>query len=115
MFDGAEIAELMNHHGGAAMFAAPTMVLRLVAHPAVASAGIPGLKTIIYGGGPMYVADLKRAIDVLGPRLSQIYGQGESPMCITSLPKAMITGAHIDRPNGIRCGAPAAAVSSSKI
>jgi len=89
-FDGAEIAELMNHHGGAAMFAAPTMVSRLVAHPAVASAGIPGLKTIIYGGGPMYVADLKRAIDVLGPRLSQIYGQGESPMCITSLPKAMI-------------------------
>ena len=46
------------------------------------------LKTIIYGGGPMYVADLKRALDLLGPRLSQIYGQGEAPMTITGLSKA---------------------------
>ncbi|MSP49582.1 MAG: long-chain fatty acid--CoA ligase [Alphaproteobacteria bacterium] len=89
-FDGAEIAVLLDHHRGVAMFAAPTMVSRLVAHPAVAASGVPGLKTIIYGGAPMYVADLKRAIDVLGPRLAQIYGQGESPMTITSLPKALI-------------------------
>ena len=89
-FDGAEIAELLGRHRGVAMFAAPTMVSRLVAHPAVAASGVPGLKTIVYGGGPMYVADLKRAIEVLGPRLAQIYGQGESPMCITSLTKAII-------------------------
>jgi long-chain acyl-CoA synthetase len=89
-FDGAEIAELLGRHRGVAMFAAPTMVSRLVAHPAVAASRVPGLKTIIYGGGPMYVADLKRAVDVLGPRLAQIYGQGESPMCITSLTKAII-------------------------
>ena len=89
-FDGAEIAELMCHHKGVAMFAAPTMVSRMVAHPAVQTSRVPGLKTIIYGGGPMYVADLKRAIEVIGPRLSQIYGQGESPMCITSLPKSLI-------------------------
>ncbi len=89
-FDGTEIAELLGHHRGVAMFAAPTMVARLVSHPAVTASGVPGLKTMIYGGGPMYVADLKRALDVLGPRLAQIYGQGESPMCITSLPKAII-------------------------
>ncbi|MBM3545752.1 MAG: long-chain fatty acid--CoA ligase [Alphaproteobacteria bacterium] len=89
-FDGAEIAQLLTRHRGVAMFAAPTMVSRLVTHPAVASSGVPGLKTIVYGGGPMYVADLKRALDVLGPRLAQIYGQGESPMCITSMTKAMI-------------------------
>ncbi|MBM3534425.1 MAG: long-chain fatty acid--CoA ligase [Alphaproteobacteria bacterium] len=89
-FDGAEIAALLTHHRGVAMFAAPTMVSRLIAHPAVASSGVPGLKTIIYGGGPMYLADLERALDVLGPRLAQIYGQGESPMCITALPKSII-------------------------
>ena len=89
-FDGAEIAELLGRHKGVAMFAAPTMVSRLVAHPDVQASGVPGLKTVIYGGGPMYVADLKRALDVLGPRLAQIYGQGESPMCITSLAKAVI-------------------------
>ena len=35
--------------------------------------------------GPMYVADLERALGIFGPRLYQIYGQGESPMTITGL------------------------------
>ena len=33
----------------------------------------------------MYVEDCQRAIDILGPKLVQIYGQGESPMTITAL------------------------------
>jgi long-chain acyl-CoA synthetase len=37
----------------------------------------------------MYLADLERAHAVFGYRLAQIYGQGESPMCITVLDKAM--------------------------
>jgi len=37
----------------------------------------------------MYVADLKRALAMLGPKLCQIYGQGESPMTITAMSKAM--------------------------
>jgi len=45
------------------------------------------LKTITYGGAPMYVADALRAIDLFGPRLYQLYGQGESPMTITGLPQ----------------------------
>ena len=35
----------------------------------------------------MYVHDLQRALEVLGPRLYQLYGQGESPMTITGLAK----------------------------
>jgi long-chain acyl-CoA synthetase len=46
----------------------------------------PNLKSIIYGGGPMYVADSLRALDCFGRRLVQIYGQGEAPMTITVLP-----------------------------
>jgi acyl-CoA synthetase (AMP-forming)/AMP-acid ligase II len=37
----------------------------------------------------MYVADLERALSLFGPRLYQIYGQGEAPMTITGLSKAM--------------------------
>ena len=33
----------------------------------------------------MYVSDLKRALDLLGNVLMQLYGQGESPMTITHL------------------------------
>jgi acyl-CoA synthetase (AMP-forming)/AMP-acid ligase II len=43
------------------------------------------LKLICYGGGPMYVADTLRALEVFGPNLVQIFGQGESPMTITYL------------------------------
>jgi acyl-CoA synthetase (AMP-forming)/AMP-acid ligase II len=37
----------------------------------------------------MYVADLKKALALFGPKLYQVYGQGESPMTITGLSKAM--------------------------
>jgi long-chain acyl-CoA synthetase len=88
-FDPAEMVELIGHYTNSSFFAAPTMVTRLV-NSAAAGRLDPGrLRTIVYGGGPMYVADLERALALCGPRLAQIYGQGESPMTITCLPKAM--------------------------
>jgi len=87
-FDPAEIFALCRAHRGVTLFAAPTMVKRLAEHPAAGQSDHPGLKTIVYGGGPMYRADLDRAHAVFGHRLAQIYGQGESPMCITALDKA---------------------------
>ena len=84
-FDPAEILALAQHFGRVSLFAAPTMVRRLVEHVAASSADCRGLKTIVYGGGPMYLEDIRRALAVLGDRLVQIYGQGESPMTITAL------------------------------
>ncbi|RDD60705.1 AMP-binding protein [Ferruginivarius sediminum] len=86
-FEPEEIFDLLPGYPGTAMFAAPTMVKRLMEHPAAASADTRNLKTVVYGGGPMYVADLKRAIDTFGQVFVQIYGQGESPMTITCLPR----------------------------
>ena len=88
-FEPAEFAALINHHGDASAFAAPTMLTRLLGSPAAGALDPTKLRTIVYGGGPMYVADLERALALLGPRLVQIYGQGESPMTITCLSKAM--------------------------
>lgn len=84
-FDSAEILALARHHRNVSMFAAPTMVRRLVEHAAGEGEGGDGIKTIVYGGGPMYVEDIQRALQVMGPRFVQIYGQGESPMTITAL------------------------------
>ena len=86
--DGSEIAALLGRWPGMSFFAAPTMVKRLVGDPAVAGADLANLKTIIYGGAPMYLADLEDALAAFGPRLAQIYGQGETPMTITALSKA---------------------------
>ena len=86
--DGDEIAALLQRWPGMSFFAAPTMVRRLAGDPAIASVDLAHLKTIIYGGAPMYLADLEHALAVFGPRLAQIYGQGETPMTITALSKA---------------------------
>jgi long-chain acyl-CoA synthetase len=86
--DGVEIATLLRRWSGVSFFAAPTMVKRLATDPAVRDADLSGLKTIVYGGAPMYLSDLTEALEVFGPRLAQIYGQGETPMTITALSKA---------------------------
>ena len=86
-FDATEILELLEFHRSVSLFAAPTMVKRLAEAALASSAPATGLQTLIYGGGPMYAADLEAATRALGYRLAQIYGQGESPMTITVLSK----------------------------
>jgi acyl-CoA synthetase (AMP-forming)/AMP-acid ligase II len=87
-FDPARILDVFERERHVSMFAAPTMLTRLV-HHAAGGGNARGLKCLIYGGGPMYVADLVAALDRFGPRLYQLYGQGESPMTITGLDRGM--------------------------
>jgi long-chain acyl-CoA synthetase len=87
-FEPEEIFRLIAAHRGVSFFAAPTMLVRLLASPAAGGADLRNLKTITYGGAPMYVADCVRAIELFGPRLYQLFGQGESPMTITGLPQS---------------------------
>ena len=87
--DPATVFDLIGRWPGASLFAAPTMVWRLVDHAERAPVDTANLRSIIYGGGPMYLADCKRALAAFGNKLTQIYGQGESPMTITALSRAM--------------------------
>jgi len=84
-FDADEIFTMIDAWPRISMFAAPTMVKRLVDHPGECHA--ENIRTIVWGGAPMYVEDTLRALERFGPRFAQIYGQGESPMTITVLPK----------------------------
>ena len=92
-FDPAELVELAASVGHLSLFAAPTMVHRLVDHIRRAKADVSGFKTIVYGGGPMYVEDLRIALDTMGQKFVQIYGQGECPMTITALAREQIADA----------------------
>src|SRR6266545_772595 len=89
-FDPGELVALAGEHRNVSLFAAPTMVKRLVEHIETSGADCSGFKTIVYGGGPMYVADIERALAVMGDRFVQIYGQGESPMTITALSREQL-------------------------
>ena len=91
-FEPERVLQAFATYANVSMFAAPTMVSRLINHPRAGAFDTRGLKTIIYGGAPMYVSDLERALELFGPKLYHLYGQGESPMTITGLDKA----AHAD-------------------
>lgn len=92
-FDPGETMDLCEAHPGTAMFLAPTMVNRLRDHVDESGRDPSALRLIVYGGGPMYVADIKSAMAVFGPKFAQIYGQGETPMTITGLSAADHVGA----------------------
>ncbi len=84
-FEPDEFLDLCEHHPGCSAFLAPTMVQRLVQ----TGRPCPGnLRTVVYGGGPMYVDSLKKAMAAFGPIFTQLYGQGEAPMTITGLRRA---------------------------
>lgn len=84
-FEPKEIAALFGAFPRMSMFAAPTMIKRMVASPVDINAD--NIRTLIWGGAPMYAEDTLAALDRFGPRLAQIYGQGEAPMTITTLSK----------------------------
>ncbi len=96
-FDVEQVLAAFAQFGNVSTFAAPTMLVRLINHPSAGNTDTRGLKTIIYGGAPMYIADMKRSIALFGPRFYQVYGQGETPMTITGLDKA--THADITHPD----------------
>ncbi len=81
----AELFALARSVGRLCLFAAPTIVRRLVQHARAHGLSGEGFKTIVYGGAPMYAADIAEALRVMGPCFVQIYGQGESPMVISAL------------------------------
>lgn len=96
-FDAEELFGLARDLQRVSLFAAPTMVKRMTELARRTGYEGEGIKTIVYGGAPMYLADLRDAVDTFGARLVQIYGQGESPMTITALPRELIANrAHAD-------------------
>lgn len=90
-FDEREIFDLSAHFQRTHMFAAPTMVTRLTSVAKTVGVSGEGLRTVIYAGGPMYVADIIEATAQFGEVFVQIYGQGECPMAITVLNRADVS------------------------
>jgi acyl-CoA synthetase (AMP-forming)/AMP-acid ligase II len=84
-FNPDVVFEALQRYPRVTFFAAPTMLTRMLraSHGRANPAG--NLHLITYGGGPMYVSDLLQCLSLFGPRMVQIYGQGESPMTITRL------------------------------
>uniref|UniRef100_UPI003F490D49 class I adenylate-forming enzyme family protein n=1 Tax=Cupriavidus yeoncheonensis TaxID=1462994 RepID=UPI003F490D49 len=93
-FNVAELAGLVAAHQRPSLFAAPTMLNRLVEYARRTRASLSNLNVVVCGGAPLYVEDEVAALECLGSRIAQIYGQGESPMTITAQSPHEIAHAH---------------------
>lgn len=85
-FDAEQVFRLIEEYRVTNMFVAPTMLKLMIESLGEVKYDFSSLRSLNYGGGPMLVEDLKKAIEKLGPCLVQLYGQAESPMTITYLP-----------------------------
>ena len=65
----------------------PTILLGLMDHPERPRYKLSSLKRITYAGAPMAVERIKEAVSLFGPILDQSYGQAESIITITHLPR----------------------------
>ncbi|WP_050465717.1 AMP-binding protein [Herbaspirillum autotrophicum] len=91
--DEAELFGLFNAYDKVSLFAAPTIVTRLLQHSRQHTVSWPGLRCIMVGGAPFYVEDIKSAVACFGPRIAQMYGQGETPMTISALSAELLAAA----------------------
>jgi acyl-CoA synthetase (AMP-forming)/AMP-acid ligase II len=84
-FNAEEVLALIQEHRVTNMFCVATMVKRMMESPLVDQTDHGSLKAMCYGGGPMMVTDILKAIETFGSVLVNLYGQGESPMTISCL------------------------------
>jgi long-chain acyl-CoA synthetase len=92
-FDEAGLFEMIAEHPRSSLFAAPTMVKRMTRWAKEHRPDHSNLRTVVYGGGPLYYDDLVAASEHFGDRFAQIYGQGECPMTITSMRRGAFSAA----------------------
>jgi long-chain acyl-CoA synthetase len=95
-FDGDELVSLIAAGERSTFFLPPTLLRRFTVAPGADEvAGRIG--TVIVGAAAARAEDLRNAVTVLGPRLWNGYGQGESPCTITALGPAAMAAALRDR------------------
>ena len=84
-FDPENFCAIVARHHVTNTWLVPTQIKMLLNYLELNKHSLSSLKWIVYGGGPMYVADLKEALQRLGRVFVQLYGQGETPMTATYL------------------------------
>lgn len=77
-FDAGEVLSMMREHRITHMWAVPTMLQAMTAHPAAGEAEWSDLEAILVGGAPITDATALAAHRVFGDRLYQIFGQTEA-------------------------------------
>jgi long-chain acyl-CoA synthetase len=69
------------------IFMVPTMVNLMIQHPSFQAEKLRSIKSINMAGSPIAASKLQLAIEKLGPKFIETYGQVEAPMTISMMPR----------------------------
>lgn len=67
------------------IFLVPTMINLMIQHPKFDPNKLAKMKSIVMAGSAIAASKFKEAIDLVGNRFIQAFGQAEAPMCITTM------------------------------
>lgn len=85
-FDPAAVLETIEKKRITTLMLVPSMIYALLEHPDLETRDVSSLETIYYGASAINPARLAEAIERVGLKFAQFYGQSEAPMAITYLP-----------------------------
>ncbi len=80
-----QIIEAFRHRGVSVCFMPPTLIYKLLDQPSISHTDFPLLRHLTYSAAPMPPERIAQAINMLGNKLSTVYGQTEAPMTITAM------------------------------
>jgi len=86
-FDPQRALDSVTAEGVGTIKLVPTMLVRMLECGEEQFRQLREASQVIYGGAPMPVEPMTRALDLAGPVFAQLYGQSEAPMTITVLPR----------------------------
>jgi acyl-CoA synthetase (AMP-forming)/AMP-acid ligase II len=69
------------------IFLVPTMVNLMIQHPSFKAEKLTSIKSINMAGSPIAASKLQLALEKLGPKFIETYGQVEAPMTISMMPR----------------------------
>lgn len=105
-FDPKSFLETIEREKITATFVVPSMIYDLLDKVRVEDYDLSSLEMIVYGASPISPARLREAIERIGPKFCQLYGQTEAPNNVTYLSKA---DHDLSRPHLLEsCGIPLA-------
>lgn len=105
-FDPKAFLETVQRERITASFVVPSMIYDLLDKVRVEDYDLSSLEMIIYGAAPISTSRLAEAIERIGPKFCQLYGQTEAPNMISYLAKA---DHDLSRPHLLQsCGTPLA-------
>jgi fatty-acyl-CoA synthase len=87
-FDVRTFLETIERERITATFMVPSMIYDLLDKAPLADYDLSSLQMIIYGAAPISPVRLREAIERIGPKFCQLYGQTEAPNLITYLSRA---------------------------